>query len=84
MLENKNLEKLTQQEIAILKLVTKGFDNQEISKDVYCSIHTVKAHISSILRKLNARNRTNAVYIAMINNLLSDFKDFNNCDEFKN
>ena len=66
------MEKLTQQELVILKLVTKGYDNLQISKSVFISIHTVKAHISSILRKLGAKNRTNAVYIALKNNLFDE------------
>ncbi len=66
------MKKLTEKELEILKLITKGYENSEISKMVYISIHTVKAHISSIIRKLNAKNRTNAVYIAAINHMLDE------------
>lgn len=66
------MEKLTKREITILKLITQGYDNDEISKTIFISIHTVKAHISKIIKKLNAKNRTNAVYIAIKNNLLDD------------
>lgn len=66
------MEKLTKQELKILKLVTLGYANDEISKTVFLSIHTVKAHISTILKKLEAKNRTNAVYIAFKNNLLDE------------
>ncbi len=66
------MEKLTEREIAILKLLTQGYDNNEIGEIIFISIHTVKAHIRSIMRKLNAKNRTNAVYIAVINHLLDD------------
>ncbi len=66
------MEKLTPRERTILKLITKGYGNTQISKTVYVSIHTVKAHISSIIRKLNAKNRTNAVYIAVVNNMLDE------------
>ncbi len=66
------MEKLTKREVAILKLIRQGYENYEIGQIIFISIHTVKAHISAIMRKLNARNRTNAVYIAMINHMLDD------------
>lgn len=66
------MERLTKREITILKLITQGYDNLEISKTIFISIHTVKAHISKIIKKLNAKNRTNAVYIAIKNNLLDE------------
>lgn len=66
------MEKLTEREVAVLRLITLGYGNNQISKIIYISIHTVKAHISSIIRKLNAKNRTNAVYIAVKNNLLDE------------
>lgn len=66
------MEKLTKREVAVLRLITLGYDNSQISKIIFISIHTVKAHISSIIRKLNAKNRTNAVYIAIKNHLLDE------------
>lgn len=51
---------LTEREIMILSLMTEGFDNREIANKIYVSIHTVKAHVSSIIKKLNAKNRTHA------------------------
>ena len=60
---------LTQRELAILKFITEGRPNDEISKIANISTHTVKAHISSIIRKLNAKNRTNAAYIAALKHL---------------
>ena len=64
------MEKLTNREITILKLIMQGYANSQISDEVFISIHTVKAHVGSIMKKLNAKNRTNAVYIAIKNNLL--------------
>ena len=66
------MENLTKREITILKLIRQGYENYEIGQIIFVSIHTVKAHISTIMRKLNARNRANAVYIAMINHMLDD------------
>lgn len=56
---------LTRIEANILDLVVKGKDNKEIAEQMYVSSHTIKAHISVILKKLNANNRTHATYIAM-------------------
>lgn len=52
------LNKLTKRELEIVKLVSIGFSNQEIAYQLYISEHTVKAHISNILKKLNLNNRT--------------------------
>ncbi|MBS5802804.1 MAG: response regulator transcription factor [Brachyspira sp.] len=56
---------LTDREIITLQYLAKGYENKEIADTIFVSTHTVKAHVSAILRKLNARNRTHAVYIAM-------------------
>ena len=64
------MEKLTDREMTILKLVMQGYANSEISKKVFISVHNVKAHIGSITRKLSAKNRTHAVYLALKNNLI--------------
>ena len=64
------MEKLTDREITILKYITQGFENREIGQKMFISIHTVKAHICSIMKKLNAKNRTNAVFIAYKNNII--------------
>ena len=61
---------LTEREIDVLRCVTAGYENKEIGLELYISIHTVKAHISSIIKKLNARNRANAVFIACKNNII--------------
>lgn len=58
-------QELTEREIITLKYISQGYENREIADTIFVSTHTVKAHISSILRKLKAKNRTNAVYIAV-------------------
>ena len=50
------MENLTEREIAVLKLIMLGYPNSQISKKIFISTHTVKAHIASIMRKLNAKN----------------------------
>lgn len=56
---------LTEREYIILQQITKGYDNHEIAEKIYVSVHTVKAHVSSIIKKLNAKNRTDAACIAI-------------------
>ena len=64
------MEKLTDREIAVLKYITQGLENREIGLKMFISTHTVKAHICSIMKKLKAKNRTNAVFIACKNNII--------------
>ena len=66
------MKNLTQREKTILKLITQGYGYSQISKIIFVSTHTVKAHISSIIRKLEAKNRTNAVYIAITCHMLDE------------
>lgn len=44
-------------ELEVLKLIVKGKNNTEIAKELSISIHTAKAHVSSIIEKLNAEDR---------------------------
>jgi DNA-binding NarL/FixJ family response regulator len=62
---------LTAQEAAILRLVAGGYSNKEIARHLGISVGTVKNHISDILRKLDARDRTHAVLKAIAGHLLS-------------
>ena len=55
-------EALTSREEEILIPVAQGWTNHEIADDLHISISTVKTHLASLMRKLNARNR---VEIAM-------------------
>ena len=49
---------LSQREIEIIKLVAEGFSNREISERLFLGESTVKNYLSSILDKLNLRDRT--------------------------
>ena len=60
----------TEKEYEVLRYLITGLNNKEISKKMFVTNHTVKAHISSILHKLNVSNRTEAVYVVLTNNLL--------------
>ena len=61
---------LTPREIDVLTLLAHGENNSAISSTLYISLSTVKTHISSILRKLDAGNRTAAVKAAREKGLL--------------
>jgi DNA-binding NarL/FixJ family response regulator len=58
-------EPLTPRELDVLRLMARGLQNKEIALDLVISERTVKFHVSSILQKLNAGNRTEAVTIAL-------------------
>ena len=49
---------LTEREYEVARLVAEGLDNREISAIAYLSEGTVRNNISSILSKMNLKNRT--------------------------
>ncbi|MDC0611913.1 helix-turn-helix transcriptional regulator [Vibrio sp.] len=57
--------RLTKQELNILQYMSDGLTNQEIANTLVRSLATVKTHVSSILKKLGAKNRRHALQIAM-------------------
>jgi DNA-binding NarL/FixJ family response regulator len=67
---SKDAVDLTAREFDVLYLIASGLSNVQISTTLFLSISTVKTHISAILRKLNASNRTGAVTIAREKGLL--------------
>jgi two-component system response regulator DesR len=62
---------LTQREQEVLDLIALGATNREIAAQLYLSPHTVKEHSSSLYRKLEARNRAEAVVRAQRLGLLA-------------
>ena len=52
---------LTEREREVLEAIAAGSTNKEIAEELYLSPHTVKEHTSALYRKLNARNRAEAV-----------------------
>ena len=55
---------MTRRELEVLQLLAQGKPNKEIAEDLVITERTVKFHISAILRKLGAGNRTEAVSLA--------------------
>lgn len=66
----KNKKRITDMERKILHHVSQGAHNRKIASQMYMSQDTVKAHISLLLKKLGAENRTHAIYIAMKNKII--------------
>ena len=56
---------LTDRELAVLKLMIAGLTNNQIAVELVISRATVKFHVSSILSKMNAASRTEAVAMAV-------------------
>lgn len=55
---------LSDRELEILKLIARGMTNQEITRQLVISEHTVKGHVSNILSKLHLADRTQAAVFA--------------------
>jgi len=65
------LSPLTPREMEILKFIGQGFLNKQIAAELGISEQTIKNHVTSILRKLNANARTEAVVLALKQGLIT-------------
>lgn len=61
---------LSEREREVLALMVEGLNNNQIAERLVISISTAKFHVSSILSKLGASSRTEAVSIALQNHLV--------------
>lgn len=61
---------LTPREVEVLRMIAEGLGNKEIASKLSISDHTVKFHISSILAKLGASNRAEAVTLGIRHGLI--------------
>ncbi len=62
---------LTPREMEILKYIGQGYLNKQIAVELGISEQTIKNHVTSILRKLNANARTEAVVLALKQGLIT-------------
>jgi DNA-binding NarL/FixJ family response regulator len=54
---DEDLDRLSQREREVLRLIARGYAYKEIAKELFISIKTVETHVSSVLRKLQLSNR---------------------------
>jgi len=55
---------LSRRELDILELMARGRDNQTIARELVLTPKTVRNHVSNVLAKLNAGDRSQAIVIA--------------------
>ncbi len=75
---NQEYEKITARELEVLKLAAVGDSNLQIAASLQISVNTVKAHLKSILEKLNLENRTQLAAYAAQKGLITRKDNFEN------
>jgi DNA-binding NarL/FixJ family response regulator len=61
---------LNRRQLAILRLMARGYSNKEIASEIHLSENTVKTHVQAIFAKLGAHNRVEAAMLASRKNLI--------------
>jgi DNA-binding NarL/FixJ family response regulator len=63
-------DELTERELEVLRLLTRGMSNSEIGERLFLSEATVKTHVTRVLTKLRVRDRVQAVVLAYESGLI--------------
>jgi len=58
------VETLTDREMDVFRLITRGYSNAEIGRELFISDTTVKTHVTRLLQKLDLRDRAQAIVLA--------------------
>ena len=64
-------EHLTAREVEVLRWMARGYRNKQLAAALSISEHTAKFHVSSVMAKLGARTRTEAVTIGVTRGLVA-------------
>jgi DNA-binding NarL/FixJ family response regulator len=64
--------RLTERELAVLRLLAAGYTNAQIGAELFISAKTASVHVTSILRKLGVAGRVQAAAVAERAGLLQD------------
>jgi DNA-binding NarL/FixJ family response regulator len=65
------LHELTERELEVLRLLGRGFSNQEVARELWISESTVKTHVTRVFAKLELRDRAQAVVLAYESGLVA-------------
>jgi DNA-binding NarL/FixJ family response regulator len=66
------VETLTEREMDVFRLITKGYSNAEIGRELFISDTTVKTHVTRLLTKLDLRDRAQAIVLAYQTGLFAE------------
>ena len=66
-----SIERLSERELEVLKLVADGLSNKEVGAKLHLAATTVRDHMQSVMRKMNARSRTGAAVAGVRQGLLA-------------
>lgn len=69
-LRSRDRTRLSTREFEILALLAEGLENDDIARSLHLAPDTVKAHVSKVLQKVGAHNRTHAVALALRGGLI--------------